>query len=291
MTPTTASYVVVSPIRDEEQHIESTIHSMIRQTVLPKEWIIVDDGSTDATGRIIDEYASRYPWIQVVHRPDRGYRKAGGGVIEAFYAGYRTVTCSDWDFLVKLDGDLTFESTYFEECFREFDRDRVLGVGGGVICYLVEGQRILEGAPTFHVRGATKIYRKACWNEIGGLLLAPGWDTFDEIKANSLGWATRSFKDLHLLHHRETGSADGSWPTCIKYGRANYICGYHPLFMLCKVVVRLREKPYIFGSMCMMYGFLTGYLKRIPRVDDQKTIAYLRRQQFNRLCGRETIWK
>ena len=113
----------------------------------------------------------------------------------------------------------------------------------------------------------------------------------DEVKANSLGWTTRSFPQLHLIHHRDTGSADGMWHSLVKYGRANYICGYHPLFMLSKCVVRLVRKPYIVGSIGLMYGFVSGYLTNVHRVDDPATIAYLRRQQISRLFGRETIWR
>ena len=208
-------YVVITPVRDEEEHLRSTIASMIQQTVLPEEWVIVDDGSKDRTGKIIDEYASRYPWIRAVHRQDRGFRKAGGGVVDAFNDGYRALTCSNWEFVAKFDGDLTFSPDYFEECFDEFQKDARLGVGGGVICYVEDGKKRFEEAPAFHVRGATKIYRKACWDGIAGLLTAPGWDTMDEVKANSLGWSTRSFPHLHLVHQRDTGSADGLWPTLV----------------------------------------------------------------------------
>ena len=284
-------YVVITPVRDEEEHIQSTIKSMLHQTVLPHVWVIVDDGSKDGTGRIIDDYASRYPWIKAVHRKDRGFRKAGGGVVDAFNDGYRTLTSSDWDFMTKFDGDLAFDPDYFEKCFDEFARDEKLGVGGGVICYVEDGKKRFEEAPAFHVRGATKIYRKACWDGIGGFLAAPGWDTMDEVKANSLGWATRSFPQLHLVHHRDTGSADGLWPTLVKYGRANYICGYHPLFMLSKCIVRFFRKPYVVGSIGLMYGFVSGYLTNVPQVDDREAIAYLRRQQMSRLLHRETIWR
>ena len=180
--------MIITPVRDEEEHLRSTIESMVRQTVLPREWVIVDDGSTDSTAKIIDDYASCYPWIRAVHRQNRGFRKSGGGVVDAFNDGYRALECSDWDFIAKFDGDLTFDADYFEKCFDEFHRDGKLGLGGGVICYIVEGKKSFEEAPSFHVRGATKIYRKACWNSIGGLLPAPGWDTLDEVKANSLGW-------------------------------------------------------------------------------------------------------
>jgi glycosyltransferase involved in cell wall biosynthesis len=291
MNAQTTRYVVITPVRDEEEHLQSTIESMLRQTILPKEWVIVDDGSKDGTGKIIDDYASRYPWIRAVHRKDRGFRKAGGGVVDAFNDGYRALTCGDWDFMTKFDGDLTFETDYFEKCFDEFYRDDKLGVGGGVICYVLDGLKTFEEAPAFHVRGATKIYRKACWDGIGGFLVAPGWDTMDEVKANSLGWTTRSFPHLHLVHHRDTGAADGLWKTLVKYGRANYICGYHPLFMLSKCFVRLFRKPYVVGSIGLLYGFVSGYVTNIPQVDDPVTIAYLRRQQMSRLLHRETIWR
>jgi biofilm PGA synthesis N-glycosyltransferase PgaC len=283
-------YVVITPVRDEEVFIRATIESMIHQTVLPQEWIIVDDGSKDNTATILEDYASRYPWIRAVHRKDRGFRKSGGGVVDAFNDGYRALNHRDWEFMAKFDGDLTFEPDYFEKCFAEFQQDPKLGVGGGVICYVIDGIKQMEEAPSFHVRGATKIYRRACWEGIGGFWPAPGWDTMDEVKANSLGWSTRSFRDLHLVHHRPTGTTDGLWGGLVKYGRANYICGYHPLFMIGKCVRRLGQKPPVLGSFALMYGYLTGYLKRIPQVDDPVAIAYLRRQQLNRLRGRDSIW-
>jgi poly-beta-1,6-N-acetyl-D-glucosamine synthase len=283
-------YVVITPVRDEAEFIRHTLDCMLRQTVLPYEWIIVDDGSSDRTGAIIDEYASRYSWVKPVHRRNRGFRKPGGGVVEAFNDGYKAIETNDWDFITKFDGDLSFEPDYFERCFRHFEEDRQLGVGGGVICYIVDNVKVFEGAPRFHVRGATKIYRRECWNQIGGLWPAPGWDTIDEIKANSLGWRTSSFNELHLVHHRPTGEADGFWKGLVKYGRANYICGYHPLFMLGKCVRRLAQKPVVVGACGLMYGYLTGYVHRIPQVDDRSAIAYLRRQQLNRLVGRPSIW-
>ena len=211
MNSSQVRYVVITPVRDEEEHLKSTIASMIDQTVEPVEWVIVNDGSTDGTARVIDECVARYSWIRGVHRENRGFRKSGGGVVEAFNDGLRSLVSPDWEFIVKLDGDLAFEPEYFEKCFDEFERQPRLGVGGGVICYLEEGGKRFEECPRFHVRGATKIYRRVCWEAIGGFWPAPGWDTIDEVKANMLGWGTRSFDELHLVHHRLTGSADGPW--------------------------------------------------------------------------------
>lgn len=113
----------------------------------------------------------------------------------------------------------------------------------------------------------------------------------DEVKASMLGWTSRSFPNLHILHHRLTGSAEGIWKGLVKNGRANYICGYHPLFMLVKCLVHLIRKPYIVGSLGLFHGFISGYLQRIPQVDDPTTIGYLRREQIKRLLGKETIWR
>jgi len=285
-------YVIITPVRDEEKHVEATIRAVTHQTIPPCEWIIVDDGSTDKTPEIIDQRAAEFPWIHVLHRPNRGFRKSGGGVMEAFYAGYNAMRCDDWEFIVKLDGDLSFSMDYFEKCFEHFSRQPRLGIGGGEIYHrLGGGESKVEANPGFHVRGATKIYRRACWEAIGGLWLAPGWDTIDEVKANMLGWKTYSFKELHLLHHRLTGTAEGLLRDRVKHGVACYVSGYHPLFVAASCVFRLIQKPYLSGSAAILYGFLKGHLTRAPRVNDTRLIDYLRTQQLRRLCGLETIWK
>jgi biofilm PGA synthesis N-glycosyltransferase PgaC len=124
-------YIIITPARDEETYLEKTIESVAQQTVRPLHWIIVNDGSRDRTGEIIDFYAAKYPWIIARHRPNRGYREAGGGVIATFYDGYAQVPTEGWDFLVKLDADLSFAPDYFELCFAEFAKDSRLGIGGG----------------------------------------------------------------------------------------------------------------------------------------------------------------
>ena len=126
-------YVIVSPVRDEEQYIEKTIRSVIAQTIQPSEWIIVNDGSHDNTARIIDAFAKEYPWIKVVHRTDRGLRVPGTGVMEAFYDGYQSLEFAGWDFVLKLDGDVGLEPDYFERCFERFNQDPKLGICGGVM--------------------------------------------------------------------------------------------------------------------------------------------------------------
>ena len=285
-------YVVVTPVRDEAEHIAATIDSMAAQTIPPLSWIVVDDGSSDRTPQILDSASDKYAWIHVVHRPNRGFRKSGGGVVEAFYDGYSTFEGLKWDFLVKLDGDLSFAPDYFEKCFSHFCADPRLGIGGGVVCVRRNG-RIVEdapGDPPFHVRGATKIYSRACWEKISPLVRAPGWDTIDEVKANMLGWTTRTFRDLELTQHKATGAGDGDWGNWFKNGLANYVTGYDPVFMMAKCVKRALQSPLSFEWIALLAGFCSGYLKMVPRVDDPRLIRYLRRQQIRRMSGRSGIY-
>ena len=163
----------MSPIRNESAHLDETIAAVVSQTIKPTEWVLVDDGSTDESGSIIDAWAMRIPWIKVIHRQDRGGRSQGTGVMEAFYDGYRVLTTSDWEFLVKLDGDIVVGASYFEECFAKFDHEPRLGIGGGTVDHVDGGIVKTERSPEFHVRGATKIYRRACWDQLGGLMKSP----------------------------------------------------------------------------------------------------------------------
>ena len=299
------AYVVISPVRNEAQHLERTIQSVLEQTVRPVRWLLVNDGSTDETPAIIERYAAQYSWIVPVHRSyvervgsvgvqeskgKRGKRAREAKEIEAFYAGFAKLGDSDWEYLVKLDGDLSFEPDYFKKCFAEFENDPRLGIGGGTICHLVNGLLEAELTPKFHVRGATKIYRRGCWEQIGGVLRGAGWDTLDEVKANMLGWSTRTFAHLKVAHHRATGSANGAWQNAVKNGVWSYIAGYHPLYMLARCARSTMEKPYFFCAIGLLYGYVRGYLQGTPRAEKQ-LVRYVRSQQVRRLSFRPTIWK
>jgi biofilm PGA synthesis N-glycosyltransferase PgaC len=283
-------YCIITPVRDEETYIAQTVASVLAQTIRPQEWLIVDDGSRDGTGRIIDEYAREHDWIRALHLPSTNVRSTGGG-IKGFLSGYSCLQTKDWDFLVNLDGDLSFAPDYFERCFQHFASEPKLGIAGGTIFNKVGDELRRETVAEFHVRGATKIYRRACWDVIGGMLPGLGWDTFDEVKANMKGWTTRSFPELEVVHYRYTGTAGGLWWGLVKDGQADYIIGYHPLFFLAKCARRILKPPYLVGSFGLFYGWLKAHFGRVARVPDPEFIEYVRRQQWNRLIGKETIWR
>jgi poly-beta-1,6-N-acetyl-D-glucosamine synthase len=286
------SYVVITPARNEGAYIQKTIDSMAAQTVKPLKWIIVNDGSSDNTGALIQAASAKFPWLVAVNRPNRGRREAGGGVMATFYDGYNLIAQVPWDVVVKLDGDLSFGPRYFEDCLQEFIKDPKLGIAGGTCCLDTDGELRPEfpSDPTYHVRGPTKLYRRECFVAIDGLVKAPGWDGIDEIKANMRGWGTRSFPQIKLIHHRPTGAAYGTWKDAVKCGLANYITGYHSVFMLCKCARRFARNPFSCHALALLVGFFKGYAKGVPQVEDPEMIRYLRAQQMRALTFRPNIW-
>jgi poly-beta-1,6-N-acetyl-D-glucosamine synthase len=285
-------YVVITPVRDEVHHIGHTIASMRAQTVLPVQWIVVDDGSTDGTSELLADRARELPWMTLHRRADRGYRAAGSGVMDAFFSGFERVVSPDWNFIVKLDADLSFADTYFERCLQHFIDKPRLGIGGGTVFGLKNGVEVLDstGDPPFHVRGAVKTYRRECWDEISPLPRTPGWDTIDEVKANYRGWATETFPELRVVQHKPTGGADGSLKNWFKNGRANYLTGYHPLFMIAKCARRALRRPLLVEGLSLLAGYSSAYLKRMPRQVERDVIKYLRREQLRRLFMRPSIY-
>ena len=159
-------YIIISPVRDEEKYIEKTISSVVNQVIKPSKWIFVNDGSTDNTSKSIIQVKKQYDWIDVITRDDRGFRQPGKGIIEAFYEGFDKVKNLSWDFIVKLDCDLSFESTYFESILGEFAKNPSLGIASGKTYIPINGNidnLKLEWSPDTCTRGPCKMYRRQCF--------------------------------------------------------------------------------------------------------------------------------
>ena len=59
-------YVIITPAKNEEKYIRYTLDSVVNQTLKPVEWIIVNDGSTDRTAEIVEEYVKKHVWIKLI---------------------------------------------------------------------------------------------------------------------------------------------------------------------------------------------------------------------------------
>ncbi len=281
--------VIITPAKNEEIHIHHTINSVLRQLHKPVKWLIIDDGSTDNTVEIVNNYIKDFSWIKLIKKNTRGKRAPGANVINAFNYGLSNLT-GDWDFIVKLDADLEFEDNYFEKLLSEFEKDSRLGIAGGYIVNLVDGKKQkIDNTPEYHVRGATKVYRKECFNDIGGLMPKMGWDGIDEIKAMMFGWKTKSFKELLVLHHRPTGKETGMLRYAWRWGKSNYYMGYNPLFLMLSCIKRFTRKPYVLFGLTIYLGFIYSYITRKEQISDRNFIKFIRKFQSDRIKGLKLV--
>lgn len=277
-------YVVIAPCRDEAKFMRHTLDSIAAQSVPPALFIVVDDGSTDETPMILEEYAARLPYMRVVRRTNRGARSVGPGVIEAFYAGLDQVDLADFDYVCKLDLDLALPPRYFELLMERMERNPRLGTCSGKPYSVNAKTGQLEpelGGDEMSV-GMTKFYRVACFREIGGFVRQVMWDGIDCHRCRMLGWVAQSedAEELRFIHLRPMGSSQQSiWTGRVRWGFGQYFMGTTPLYILASAVYRLPHYPVFFGGIAMMWGYLSSAAKQKPRYDDPEFRSFLRAYQ------------
>jgi poly-beta-1,6-N-acetyl-D-glucosamine synthase len=286
----TKSYVLVSPVKDEEKYIARTIQSVLQQTVLPSAWIIVDDGSRDRTMAIVNEFAPKYPWIKVLTLATDRIRQPGSGIIRAFNAGYEVVKDQPFDFIVKFDCDIEFPPDYFAELLKRFEQDEKLGIASGIYLEEQHGDWIRVKMPAYHAAGQTKMVRAQCFQEIGGFVASRGWDTVDEIRAQSRGWKTRHFEELYFWHLKKEGSGIGLTRTNAMHGEIYYLTGGGKGFFLLKLLHRLIfGKPFFVGGVLLLWGYLRSWLSRksklVSPVEEDLYQDLLNQRIVERLLG------
>ncbi|MFA5316006.1 MAG: glycosyltransferase family 2 protein [Dehalococcoidales bacterium] len=279
----TITYVIISPVRNEEKFIEKTIQSVTAQSILPFKWIIVNDGSTDGTNNIIDKYANAYNWITIVNRADKGHRP-GEGPSGAFNEGLKYLDC-DYDFIINLDGDVSFEPRYFEKLFAKFDKNPGLGIASGKSYYLEKGNLVQYKCADISTMGPSKVYRKKCFSDIGKTLQEHiGWDMLDDLRAQMNGWETRSFSDLSFIHYKKIGQKRGNiFIAQFRSGRDYYSLGYHPIFMVAKCIYRVKDRPFLLGSVLIILGYTWAFFKKEKIILDNESAVFLRKRQMKQL--------
>ena len=283
------SYIAITPARDEARHLPRLIVSMVTQTRRPDRWIVIDDGSADRTGAIIDRAAMHHSWIEPRHLPRNRARLPGGESVimdclpREVWEGH--------DAILRLDADLSFKPRMAELLLAEFERDPRLGIAGPTL-YERRGSWWRETcAPSFHTRGAAKMYSTACFAAIGGLVAELGWDTIDEASAMMVGFATRGFRHIRAYHHRPQGAAGGLWRSRKAAGRAAYNVGYSPLFLAARASRIAFRWPPVVGGAALLAGYLEGSMRRSPRPVSPAVVKFVRREQMRRLMLMSSVWR
>ncbi|MCQ8184374.1 glycosyltransferase [Parvularcula maris] len=277
------SYLLIGPCKDEEKFMRRTLDSVVAQTLRPTKFIIVNDGSTDRTGEIADEYAAKHDFIEVVHRPRREQRKVGGGVVEAFNAGLATEDWKKYAYVCKIDLDLDLPHRYFERLVEIMESRPRLGCFSGKAYYhTASGEFVSEGCDDIAALGMSKFYRTECYDQIGGFVQQVMWDAIDGHTARLHGWETGSADedDLRVDHLRPMGSSDkGILKGRARHGFGQYYMGSSFPYFFASVVNAARRRPYVVGAWSMLWGYLKAAATRQPRYRNAEFHKLLHRYQ------------
>jgi glycosyltransferase involved in cell wall biosynthesis len=278
-------YVLITPARNEEAFIEKTLESVCSQTVLPERWVVVDDGSTDKTANIVSDYARRFPWIELVHRPARAERHFAGKAL-AFQTGFDRLQSIEFDVVGNIDADVSFEPDYIEFLLQKFRERPRLGVAGTAMC---EPHFDALKDSFYHeqdVAGNCQLFRLACFKDIGGYTpnKLGGIDWIAVRMARLKGWETHAFPERLFYHYRVMGTAEGGiLKARFDYGRKDYFLGNHPVWQVFRVTYQMFKWPYVIGGLALLCGYLYGLVTRMKRPVTRELLRFHRREQLARL--------
>jgi glycosyltransferase involved in cell wall biosynthesis len=281
---TLPSYVLITPARNEEAFIELTIKSMVAQTVKPLKWVIVSDGSTDRTDEIVKSHLRANPWIELLRMPERRERHFAGKV-RAFEAGLARLSDVQYEVIGSLDGDISFDGEYFSFLLQKLTGDPGLGLVGTPF---TEANRQYDYRFTSieHVSGACQLFRRGCFEQIGGYLpiRGGGIDLVAVLTARMKGWKTRTFTEKVSQHHRNMGTAQVSALSAwFKNGVKDHTLGCHPVWEAFRTCYQMTKRPYILGGLLLGTGYAWSLIRRAERTIPKEVMVFRRREQMRRL--------
>ena len=275
-------YYAIIPAHNEEAFMRVTLESLAAQTVLPTKAVVVNDNSTDGTAAIVQDFATKYPWISLVNKQSDAVHMPGSKVIQAFTTGYATVD-QEYDIIVKLDADLILPPDYFETILNEFKKDDNVGMAGGFAYIEKNADWVIENlTDKDHIRGAFKAYRKELFLQMGGLRTAMGWDTADELLAKFYGWKVVTVERLKVKHLKPTG-ANYNKAARYKQGEAFYTLGYGLLITTiagAKLAMR-KKKPLLFID--YINGFLKAKAEHRPLLVTNEQAKFIRKYRWKKM--------
>jgi len=278
------SYALVTPARDEAEHLPRLARAVAAQTVLPDVWVIVDDGSADSTRAVAQRLAVEHPWVRLLHGPPPSPVESGpiafgrrtGRDSVAFQAGVASLDPLP-DVVMKVDADVTFASDFLETLLTAFGQQASLGIVGGTCLELTGGawtERHVTGA---HVWGAARAYRRACLEDVLPLERRLSWDGIDLVQADLAGWSTRTLRDAPFRHHRTEGARDGArarvW---FAQGWSAWYMGYRPTYVLARALHRAWRDP---AALALLWGYVRSALVRDARHPEPAVREALRQHQ------------
>jgi glycosyltransferase involved in cell wall biosynthesis len=276
------TYAVIIPAHNEANYISKTLESLCLQSILPSQVIVVNDNSTDDTLKIVSDFIQKDPWISVINHTSNQQHQPGSKVINAFLFGFNHLT-QPYDVIVKLDADLILPENYFQTILEKFESDKTIGMVGGFAYIEKNGIWILENlTDKEHIRGAFKAYRKDCYQQIGGLKPAMGWDTLDELLAKYHDWKVVTIETLKVKHLKPTG-ANYAAKSAQKQGEAFYSLGYgFVLTTIASFKLAFLKKKYVY-FVHYLIGFLKSALQNKPKLVTKNEAAFIRNYRWKKI--------
>jgi len=284
----------VTAAKNEENLLPRLATSIIRQSVKPLLWVIVDDGSEDKTASIIKDLKSKYNWV-------KGLRLHGGGRYSLSEYGdvlkkgfeYAIRECKqmriNYDFLGIVDADIVLGTRYFEKLLKESEENSKLGIASGIIW---EKNEKMNFQTTENVRGAAMFIRRECYEMIDGISSPVSPDTVLIVKAKNRGWQVRTFHCVKAIHQRKTFGKINSRRACKELGEENYYLNYHPInAFLTGIYYAVNGSPS--KGLSFLVGYSASFLLKKKKIGDEEIKEYFW-SSFNRLLVRVSeryIWK
>jgi glycosyltransferase involved in cell wall biosynthesis len=269
------TYAVVTPARNEAANLPRLARSLARQSVRPVRWLVVDNGSTDATPEVVGALAREHDWIRLVTIAGDPKPRRGAPAVRAFHAGIAALD-RQVEFVVNKDADIAVAPGYFACLLDAFAADPKLGIAGGTCYERKDGvwrQRFVTGTTVW---GGSRMYRRRCLDDILPLEERLGWDGMADAMAHGSGWRTRLLVDLPFLHYRPEGHRDGAWSAGVAQGESAWFMGYRAWYLLLRAArAALRDR----SGAGMVWGYASALARREPRSSDARIREHVRRLQ------------
>jgi glycosyltransferase involved in cell wall biosynthesis len=275
-------YILVTPCKNEEESLPALAESVVNQTIKPRVWVIVDDGSTDKTPEILQKLTSKHHWIRTLRLKEKP-RDLGVHVSHVYRTGfdYATNCCKneglEFNYVCSVDADIILDDNYFELLICESENNQSLGVCSGYIGNIIDGKTIWIDFRDDLPSGGARLWNKKCFEDTGGYLLTCSPDSVSNVKAKIRGWETRQFEHVRAVSTRAYAGAEGQWKGYKKMGSNHYFIGCGPLYAVLKGSTLMYSRNNYFKTgvgIAYITGYFREYLKKAPRINDREVLAY-----------------
>jgi len=274
---------IVTPVRNEEEMLPKLAACILSQTLLPDRWLIVDDGSSDSTSKVIEDLKNKYSWIDSITLPDRGHYSRGAGSYSTAAKGFEYMISSDIHVFGIFDADISFKTTTIKHILDAFLNSEKLGIYGGEIVEMKGNDWVSPmGLPEDFVRGACKFFRGECYLDIGGIKLGKSSNVISNMEALMHGWIVKRDMNLLIKHHRSGGSRDSFVQKYTKAGTETAYIGSDPLLTLVRGLRKMiTSKPYFIGGCIFLITYFNSAFLHKNQYKNKELLKFVRNHHRN----------